>query len=136
MIPVFSYAALGGKCRHCGSKISPVYPLVEALTGALFVALYARFSLDYTLLVGMALVSLLIVISLIDLSHMMIPNGLIIAGLAVGAAQLMATIFTGYFGDWTLYVIGFFAGGLPLLLINLFCVHVLKKKRSAAGISS
>ena len=35
-IPVVSYLLLGGKCRACKTKISPMYPLVELLTAALF----------------------------------------------------------------------------------------------------
>jgi leader peptidase (prepilin peptidase)/N-methyltransferase len=133
LVPVFSFAVLRGKCRHCGARISPVYPLVEAATGILFVLLYMRFGLSYDLLIYAALVALLIVIALIDYKHMMIPNGLIIAGLAVGAAKLAASIFTQIFGSWTLYVIGFAAGALPLLLILLFCAWVLKKEEIGGG---
>ena len=133
LVPVFSYAVLRGKCRHCGGKIAPVYPLVEAATGALFVLLYLKYGLSYDLLIYAALVSLLIVIALIDVKHMLIPNGLVIAGLIVGAAKLIATIFTGVFGSWTLYAIGFAAGGLPLLLIALFCAFLLKKEAIGGG---
>jgi leader peptidase (prepilin peptidase)/N-methyltransferase len=133
LVPIFSYAALRGKCRHCGCRISPVYPLVEAATGILFVLLYVKYGLSYDLVVYAALASLLVVIALIDFTHMIIPNGLVIAGLILGAAKLAATIFTGVFGSWTLYAIGFAAGGAPLLLIALFCWLALKKEALGGG---
>ena len=43
-IPVLSYLVLRGRCRHCGLRIALRYPLVEALTGALFVACFLRFT--------------------------------------------------------------------------------------------
>ena len=133
LVPVLSYLFLGGRCRYCKAKISVQYPLVEALTGALYVLLYVRFGLVWPLSVYLALVSLLIAISAIDISHMEIPDGLVIAGLVVGGAQLAASIFTPYFGAWYSYVIGFFAGGLPLLLIALFCTYALKKDAIGGG---
>jgi len=133
LVPLFSYLFLGGKCRYCKAGISVQYPLVEALCGMLYALLYIRFGLVWPLLVYMALVSLLIVISAVDIGHMEIPNGLIIAGLVIGAAQLAASLFTPYFGVWYSYVIGFFAGGLPLLLIALFCAYVLKKDAMGGG---
>ena len=42
-IPVFGWIALRGKCRYCGNPISPRYPIVEAITGLLFVGYYAAF---------------------------------------------------------------------------------------------
>lgn len=44
LVPMFSYAALGGRCRTCGSSISIQYPLVEILTGLLFVLSYLKVS--------------------------------------------------------------------------------------------
>ena len=133
LVPLFSWLFLGGKCRHCKARVSPQYPIIEALTGVLFVLLYLKLGISWCLLIYAALTSLLIVISMIDYKHMMIPNGLIIAGLVVGAAKLIATIFTGHFGNWATYVIGFFAGGLPLLLIAMFCAFVLKKEAIGGG---
>lgn len=36
LFPILSYLALGGKCRFCREKISPVYPLLELTMGLLF----------------------------------------------------------------------------------------------------
>ena len=44
-IPVLSYLVLGGKCRGCKARISPMYPVVEALTGLLFLGCYLAFGL-------------------------------------------------------------------------------------------
>jgi leader peptidase (prepilin peptidase)/N-methyltransferase len=133
LVPVFSYIFLRGKCRHCGKRISAQYPLVELMAGVLFLLLYVKFGLAWQLPVNAALVSILIVVALIDWRHMEIPNGLVIALLVLGAVQLAATIFTGVFGNWTSYVIGMFAGGLPLLLIALICQLMLKKEAFGGG---
>src|SRR5262245_58453500 len=45
-IPIVSYLLLGGRCRACRTRISPVYPAVELLTGALAVALWMRLGLS------------------------------------------------------------------------------------------
>ena len=133
LVPVFSWLLLGGKCRHCKAHVSPQYPAIELLTGVLFVLLYLKLDISWNLLIYAALTALLIVISMIDLKHMMIPDGLIITGLIIGIAKLVVTIFTGYFDSWLSYVIGFFAGGLPLLLIALICAYVLKKEAIGGG---
>ena len=84
LIPIFSWLFLKGKCRQCGSKISPQYPLVEFFTGFLFVALFSSTTpfFDQINLVVMSFVwnaiifSILIVIFVYDLRHKIIPDGL------------------------------------------------------------
>jgi leader peptidase (prepilin peptidase)/N-methyltransferase len=39
-IPIFGWLSLGGLCRDCGTKISSRYPIVEAITGSIFLVLY------------------------------------------------------------------------------------------------
>ncbi len=52
-IPVLSYVLLRGRCRHCDDRISPVYPVVEAVTAALLAACVAAFGLTpYAALAG------------------------------------------------------------------------------------
>lgn len=42
-IPLLSYVLLGGKCRNCGKKISPRYPLIELSSGLIFINVYYFF---------------------------------------------------------------------------------------------
>src|SRR6201998_866305 len=48
-IPVFSWLLLRGKCRNCHLPISPMYPIVEFLTGALFVGVYFTYHVEFAL---------------------------------------------------------------------------------------
>ena len=84
LVPLFSYLCLKGRCRYCGGGISPRYPLVEALTGALFAALYWKFGPGLLMLKYLFLISVLIVLSFIDLEHYLIPDRVIIFALAGG----------------------------------------------------
>ncbi len=83
-IPIMSYLFLRGKCRRCGSRISAEYPLVEAFTAILFVALYWRFGPGAEFFVYAFFVSALMAISFIDLHIRIIPNVISIPGIAVG----------------------------------------------------
>ena len=40
LVPLVSYMMLGGKCRYCKTKISPQYPVIEAVNGAMYVIKY------------------------------------------------------------------------------------------------
>ncbi len=83
-VPIISFIALRGRCRHCGEPISIRYMLVEALTGALFVLLYIKFSLTIAFAIYCALVASFIALTFIDLDHYIIPNRITFGGMAVG----------------------------------------------------
>ncbi|KEF39450.1 prepilin signal peptidase PulO-like peptidase [Schinkia azotoformans MEV2011] len=74
LIPVFSYLLQKGKCRNCHTKISPIYPSFELLTGMLFAFSYFYFGFTFELLVGLTLISLLMIIVVSDFKHMIIPD--------------------------------------------------------------
>lgn len=114
LIPVFSYVFLKGACRNCQTKISIKYPLVELLTGILFVLTFNQLGL--TMLTGLTfvLVAVLVVISFIDLKLQIIPDGLVAIIFVTGIA---AIFFSGR-SPWE-HIIGFFAVSLLLLLIAL-----------------
>ena len=83
-IPLFSYLLLRGKCRHCGTPISLQYPIVEGVTACFSVLMFLRFgpSIDYFFF--FAFVSGLIVITVIDLFHQIIPDVVSLPGIGVG----------------------------------------------------
>jgi len=83
-IPLVSYALLGGRCRHCRARISLVYPLVEALTGAALLIAYWRFGLTPAGLKGALLAAAMIVLFFTDLRDRLLPDRVTLPGMAVG----------------------------------------------------
>ena len=78
LIPVFSYVMQGGKCRNCKAPISPIYPLVELLTGILFAFSPFIIGWNINLLICYVLISLLVIITVSDLAYMIIPDKILI----------------------------------------------------------
>ncbi|GGD03515.1 prepilin peptidase [Pontibacillus salipaludis] len=74
LYPVLSYITLKGKCRNCKTSISPLYPIVEATTGFLFAYSFIRFGFSAELIVALLFTSLLVIITVTDLTYMLIPN--------------------------------------------------------------
>jgi leader peptidase (prepilin peptidase)/N-methyltransferase len=90
-IPVLSWLMLGGKCRQCRDPISAQYPIVELITGALFV-LVAWMTPDVLLLVSrLVLVCILIVLFGIDFEHQILPNAITLPGIVIGLIFNLAT---------------------------------------------
>jgi leader peptidase (prepilin peptidase)/N-methyltransferase len=83
-VPVLSYLFLRGRCRHCGARISARYPAVELANGLLYLAVALREGPTLRALVDMAFVTALLVLSLIDLDHQILPNVITLPGIAVG----------------------------------------------------
>jgi leader peptidase (prepilin peptidase)/N-methyltransferase len=76
-LPVLSWLLLRGRCRGCGERISARYPVVEAVTAILYVAVVAAKLGDaLQIVLGLVLVTFLVPIAVIDLDHRIIPNKL------------------------------------------------------------
>ena len=75
-IPVLSWLLLRGRCRHCGVDISPRYPLIELVTGLLFVAAAVRFGWSLELAVALILTASGVALFAIDLEHRRLPFAL------------------------------------------------------------
>ncbi len=84
LIPVVGYFLLKGRCRHCNIKIGLRYPLVEFLTGVLFVIIYSYYGLTLEFFIYVTLLFLLFAIAQVDLKHRLVPNTLVAAGLIAG----------------------------------------------------
>jgi leader peptidase (prepilin peptidase)/N-methyltransferase len=114
-VPLLSYALLRGRCRNCKARISARYPLVEALTGALFAAAAYEFGLGLPLLSALVLICALIALAGIDLEHRLLPNVIVgpvsLAGFALSILENPE--------NWWLYPVSAFAvaGGLFALAI-------------------
>nr|WP_242691190.1 A24 family peptidase [Cytobacillus praedii] len=74
LIPVLSYIIQGGKCRQCKARISPIYPMMELITGLLFVSAPLVVGWTAELVVAWTLISLLIIIFVTDITYMLIPD--------------------------------------------------------------
>jgi leader peptidase (prepilin peptidase)/N-methyltransferase len=73
-VPVFGWLLLRGRCRSCRISISPRYPIVEALTAALAVAVILVSHSARDIVLGLVLVGIHVPVALIDLDHRIIPN--------------------------------------------------------------
>jgi len=85
-VPILSYLALRGRCRACRAPIALRYPLVEAANGAMYFALARPMGPTPQAVVAMALVTALLVLSLIDYDHHLLPDLITLPGIALGLA--------------------------------------------------
>lgn len=93
-IPLVSWILLRGHCRSCGGHISARYPVVEAVTAALYVAVVLVKGVTGEALIGIVLVTVLVPVALIDLDHRIIPNRVLLPGAVIGLV-LVATLERG-----------------------------------------
>ena len=128
LVPILSWTLLRGKCRYCGQKISPRYALVELLTGLLFVLVYGVYGPNLITIYYFLLVSLLVIITFIDLDHYIIPDGLVIFG-SVGAVIFNILGLGAGIKDSLLG--GLICGGGMLVLIYL--IELILRKEVMGG---
>lgn len=82
-LPILSYVILRGRCRACGERISLRYPLVEALSGGLALALAYRYGPSAEWIVYMAFTGALVVASFIDFAEFILPDAVTLGGAPV-----------------------------------------------------
>lgn len=124
LIPVFSWLFLRGRCRNCGEKISPRYPIVESLNGILYVIVFAVMDTTPRAVITLFLFSLLIVIGFMDWDTLEMDVRILglIAFLAIPSA-----IFTD---DLTIVqrIIGGLCISVPFFIIGEVSGAVIKKR--------
>ena len=94
-VPVLGWLMLRGRCRSCAIPISPRYPIVEATTAALAVAVVLTKHSAAQIVLGLVLVAVLVPIALIDLDHRIIPNKITLPAAVVAVAVGIALDLRG-----------------------------------------
>lgn len=114
-IPLLSWLFLRGRCSFCSAKISIQYPLIELLSGVIFLVIAAKFTLTLPALFIALSFLMLLALSVIDFRYKMVPDSL----------NLLA-IFFAIFGAWSISGVFLnlqnallFAGGFTLLRFTL-----------------
>jgi prepilin signal peptidase PulO-like enzyme (type II secretory pathway) len=126
LIPVLSYVMLRGKCSACRSGISLQYPLVELLTGTLFVLLYAQNNPLYYFTLMCLITAVLVVIVVYDIRHTIIPDGLVYSFIALSFIKLLSdNNFLGLFTSERIWEL--LAG--PILFLPFFLLWFFSRGR-------
>ncbi|HEY2421895.1 MAG TPA: prepilin peptidase [Neobacillus sp.] len=115
LIPVVSYMIQGGKCRGCKSRISPIYPIFELLTGILFMTAPLVVGWTGELLVALTLISMFMIIIVSDIHYMIIPDKILLWFAGIFLLERVIWPLT----PWWDSLIGALTGFILLLVIAL-----------------
>lgn len=115
LIPVISYLILRGKCRYCGEKISVKYPLIELLTGGVFLIIFYVYGFSIESIKFMLFISYLIVVAFIDFKTTDVYLNTTITGILIGAIFVIYNYLIDR--EYMTYIIGALIGGGSIALI-------------------
>ena len=128
-IPMISYFLLRGKCRYCKVSISLQYPLVEGITALSSLLLIMKFGPSLSYLIYFAFVAALIVITVIDLYHQIIPDVISLPGIGVGLLASLIIPHITFFNS----LIGILLGGGSLFLVATLYQWLFKREGMGGG---
>jgi leader peptidase (prepilin peptidase)/N-methyltransferase len=122
-LPVLSYAALRGRCRHCSKPISIRYLVVELTTAALFAVTAYRYGASLPALKWGVFDALMVALFWTDLEERILPDELTLGGALAGLVSSMfvavpglSDIFFSQWSPWVRSVLDALVGGLALSL--------------------
>jgi leader peptidase (prepilin peptidase)/N-methyltransferase len=127
-IPILSYVALRGKCRHCEVSISLRYPLVELMSGIFAVGVFLKFGITAEAVIYYTFIAALLVITFIDIDHQIIPDAITLPGIPIFFGASLALPEISYVES----ILGILAGGGSLFLVA-WLYHLLTKKEGMGG---
>jgi leader peptidase (prepilin peptidase)/N-methyltransferase len=127
-IPILSYIALKGKCRHCSASIALRYPLVELISGAFALVVFLKYGIQLDALIYYAFIATLLVITFIDIDHRIIPDVITLPGIPIFLAASFALRQISFVDS----ILGIFVGGGSLFLVA-WLYHLITKKEGMGG---
>lgn len=127
-VPVAGWLALRGRCADCREPIGVRYPLVEAGTGVLFVAVAARFGLSWELPAYLYLAAVAVALAAIDLDVMRLPDRIVLPSYGISLVLLAPAVIAEH--SWRAGVRGLIAAGL---LYALYWVLAVLPKGMGGG---
>jgi leader peptidase (prepilin peptidase)/N-methyltransferase len=128
-IPLVSYFLLRGRCRYCKGNISLQYPLVEGITALSSLFLIIKFGPSLSYLFYFAFVAALIVITVIDLYHQIIPDAISLPGIGMGLLASLLIPQITFFNS----LIGILLGGGSLFIVATFYQWLFKREGMGGG---
>jgi leader peptidase (prepilin peptidase)/N-methyltransferase len=128
-IPLVSYFLLGRKCRYCEGSISFQYPLIEGITALSSFFLFVRFGPSLSYLIYFAFVAALIVITVIDLYHQIVPDAISLPGIGIG----LLTSFVNPHITFLHSLIGVILGGGSLFLVATLYQWLFRREGMGGG---
>lgn len=133
-IPLLSFVILGGKCGHCGAKISRRYPAIELINGLLYLWAFYRFLYlehnVYQFAVAVYLSTAFLIIFFIDLDHKIIPDSISLSGILIGFA---VSFIPETSVNWLHSLIGILVGGGLFLAVAEIGDRIFKKESMGGG---
>lgn len=128
-VPLLSFVWLRAQCRWCGGKISWRYPLVECLNGAGYLGIVCKFGWNSSALVYALFLSLLLVVTMIDLDHLVIPDVISLPGLVIGFFTAAFMLPLGWAGS----LLGIALGGGILWVLAVVSPYLFGKEGMGGG---
>jgi leader peptidase (prepilin peptidase)/N-methyltransferase len=127
-IPILSYIALRGKCRHCSVSIPLRYPVVELISGGFALGVYLKYGIRFEALIYYAFIATLLVITFIDIDHQIIPDVVTLPGIPIFFAASFALAQITFVES----ILGILVGGGSLFLVA-WLYQLLTKKEGMGG---
>lgn len=128
-IPLISYLLLKGRCRYCRKSISYQYPLVEGITALSSLFLLMRFGPSLSYLIYFIFVASLMVITVIDLQHQIIPDVISLPGIGIGLLASLVIPQITFFDSLK----GVLLGGGSLFIVGTLYQWLFKREGMGGG---
>lgn len=128
-IPLLSFVLLRGRCRSCRASISWRYPLIELLHALGYLFILRHFGLTLQAVVYALFFSSMVVVTFIDLSHMIVPDVITLPGMVLGLLAASTILPPGPVNA----LVGLFLGGGLFYLIGILGEAVLKREAMGGG---